>query len=399
MEKSKIQLASKCECTGCLTCVDTCQLGALQSYMGTDGRYYVKVDKHRCIGCMKCVKACPVVSNYSYSESEYVKFYAAWNTDDEFRISSASGGVFSAIAQYVLRQGGIVIGAASFNVYDVRHIAISEVSDLSKLQGSKYTQSDTSGIYKKTYELLKDGKMVLFSGTGCQVAGLFSFLKTKRYEGRLITIDLICGGVPSKLLLQKFVENEPYEVKRIISYRTKEQGWRPNGFVYNLKVEDADGKVHDYTDRRNLVTTGFSTELTERYSCYNCKFVGKQRKSDFTIGDLWGDKDFPQEHNKGISLLITHNHQADSFLKTNVTSLHVELCNEVSASKTNFRLTNGKSVKKYTIERVFMEKFFNTCSYQTLKKLYANDYEGNSIWICWKVFRYVYLKLMKGIHN
>ncbi len=386
-------LANVRDCTGCLVCVDSCNHNAINSYIGVDGHYYVRVDEDKCVDCLLCEKICPVVSKQQYGKNEYAKFYAAWNKDDIERARSASGGAFSAMARYVIEHGGVVVGAAIKNICDVKHVVVADIRGLQQLQGSKYTQSNTNGIYRETYELLKEGKTVLFSGTGCQVGGLLSYLDKKKYEGRLITVDLICGGVPSKLLLRKFVENEPFEVKRILSYRTKEHGWKPKGFVYNLKVEDVDGNVYDYTDKRNLVTTGFSTEMTERYSCYNCKFVGKQRMSDYTIGDLWGDTEFPQEHYKGLSLIIAHNHGAETLLQEMEPYLYTASCNEERAAEVNFRLIDGYSMKQYLIERRFLEYLFSHCSYKTLKKIYANAYNNYSPWMLWKIVRYAYLKV------
>ena len=381
------KLASDKFCTGCMACVDSCNHSAIKSYLGKDGHLYVCVDEKSCVGCLSCEKTCPVVNGMEYGRSERADFYAAWNNNDVERSRSASGGAFSAIAHYVIDHGGVVIGSAIDNICDVKHIVISDINELYKLQGSKYTQSNTNGIYREAYELLKEGKFVLFSGLGCQVGGLLSYLKSKKYSGNLITVDLICGGVPSKFLLQEFVENEPYKVKRILSYRTKENGWKPKGFVYNMKVEDTDGVLHDYTGKRNLVTTGFSTELTNRYSCYDCKFVGCNRISDFTIGDLWGDKEFPQEHYKGLSLLIAHNDKALSLLDEMKDYLSFSYCDEIQVKKHNYRLIDGKNSKGKTWERKLMPWLFTHCSYIVLKKIYANDYPIYSPWVILKVFR------------
>lgn len=386
-------LANNKQCTGCMACVDSCNHCALSSYIGEDGHYYVQTDENACIGCLLCEKVCPVVSDMKYGQSNLSEFYAVWNKNNDERLKSASGGAFSAMAHYVLEHGGVVIGAAIENIYDVNHIIVYDINDLHKIQGSKYTQSNTKGIYNKTFEQLREGKLVLFSGTGCQVAGLLSYLKNRKYAGKLITVDLICGGVSSKLLLKKFVENEPYEIKRILSFRTKEQGWKPKGFVYNMKVEDADGVIHDYTGKRNLVTTGFSTELTNRYSCYDCKFVGCNRISDFTIGDLWGDKEYPQEHFKGLSLVIIHNKKAFELLNGMKDYLSYYDCNQKQAQRTNFRLVNGKNVRKKTLERIFLPSLFSHCNYKQLKKIYANDYPNYSPWMVLKISRFLYLKL------
>lgn len=381
------KLASDKFCTGCMACVDSCNHSAIKSYLGKDGHLYVCVDEKSCVGCLSCEKTCPVVNGMEYGRSERADFYAAWNNNDEERLRSASGGAFSAMAHYVFDQGGVVIGAVIDNMCDVSHVVISNLNELPKLQGSKYTQSNTKGIYNKAHEQLREGKLVLFSGTGCQVAGLLSYLKNKKYSGKLITVDLICGGVPSKLLLQKFAEKEPYNIKRIVSFRTKERGWKPKGFIYNMKVEDADGVIHDYTGKRNLVTTGFSTELTNRYSCYDCKYVGCNRISDFTIGDLWGDKEYPKEHFKGLSLLIAHNDKVLSLLEEMKDYLSFSYSDEIQAKKHNYRLIDGKNSKGKTLERKLMSWLFAHCSYNVLKKIYANDYPNYSPWVVLKVSR------------
>ena len=392
------RLANAKTCTGCMVCVDSCNHKAINSYIADDGHFYVKVNAKACIGCLLCEKICPVVNKQKYAESESAVFYAAWNRCYEERCNSASGGAFSAMAHFVLNRGGVVIGAAIEGVCDVKHILISSLDDLYRLQGSKYSQSFTVGIFRETYEILKSGKIVLFSGTGCQVGALLSFLKGKRYSGTLITIDLICGGVPSKHLLNKFIENEPYCVKRILSFRTKDDGWKSKGFRYNLKVEDSNGNKYDYTSKNNLVTTGFSTELTNRYSCYNCEFVGSHRLSDFTIGDLWGDEIFPQEHFGGLSLVVAHNHNALNLLREMAPFLHVEEYDGESAIKSNYRLISGKNVMGEMWERKYMPKLFNRCSYSTLKKIYANDYSNYSLWVVLKVIRKV-LAFLKSCND
>ena len=387
-------LASKRDCTGCLACVDSCVRSALSKIIGTDGHIYIQCDESQCVLCHKCEQVCPIVSNFSYNNSDISKSYAAWCIDEELRVNSASGGAFAAIADYVLDNKGIVIGAANVGVCDIRHIAIDNKNDLIKLQGSKYTQSDTSGSYRLTLEYLKKGKDVLYSGTGCQIAGVLSFLRQKVYKGRLITIDLICGGVPSKNLILKFIENEPYVVKRILSFRTKENGWKPHGFVYNMKVEDNEGRIHDYSNIRNLVTTGFSNELTERYSCYNCRFVGTHRMSDFTIGDLWGDRLYPDQHYKGLSLIVSHNHQAEKMLKDMSMYLQIAPCDSDSAQSVNFRLVRGKNARQYTLERILLSYLFSSCSYNTIKKIYAGSHSCLSIWTLWSLLRRVYIKIL-----
>ncbi|MCR5569130.1 MAG: Coenzyme F420 hydrogenase/dehydrogenase, beta subunit C-terminal domain [Paludibacteraceae bacterium] len=390
------QLAERKECTGCLACVDCCtKTQALVSIVGDDGHLYPVLDKSKCIGCKKCESVCPVVSKLNYQDSENAKFFACWNKDLVVRKNSATAGAFSAIASYVLDNGGIVFGCALDDIAYVHHIWIDSKADLNRLQGSKYTQSDTTGSYKKTLDYLKSGRLVLYSGTGCQVAGLLSFLKNLNYKGVLITVDLICGGVPSKKLIDQFIANEPYSVKKILSFRTKDNGWKPKGFKYNLKTLDDNGQIHDYTGIKNLVTDGFSSELTNRYSCYRCRFAGINRLSDFTIGDLWGATDFKNQHQDGLSLLVAHSSFAVELLEKLHNYLEVYPTDSVKAIKSNYRIKKTNSRQHLQLERVFMGYLFGHCSYNTLKKIYAGEFSVYSPWLFYKIYRWIIGKILR----
>lgn len=387
-------LASNKECTGCLACVASCKREALSSYIDEDGHFAVRCDTSKCVSCHRCEKVCPVVSDFDYKGEQISKFYAAWNLNDDVRKHSASGGAFSAMASYVLKQGGYVFGAANVGICDIQHICIDNEADLVLLQGSKYTQSDASKSYTQVLELLKEGNLVLFSGTGCQVAALLSFLRPFKYNGRLVTVDIICGGVPSKMLIDKFVDNEPYHIKKIVSFRTKISGWKSHGFKYNLLVEDSEGNIHDYTNKRNLITDGFCSELTDRYSCYNCQFTGSSRKADFTIGDLWGDEIFTTEHYNGLSLVIAHNKKSVDLLEQMAEFLHVEYTDKTHAIKYNHRIVDGLCKKGQLLERKNMSKLFKSLSYSTLKHIYANDVKVTSPWILYKILTKIRIKLL-----
>lgn len=334
------------------------------------------------------------MSKWDYGQSELSVFHAAWNTNPQQRSQSASGGAFFAIASYIIDEGGVVCGATCEGV-TVKHIFIEKKEDLCSLQGSKYSHSIATGCYKKAFELLKDGRTLLFSGTGCQVAGLLSFLSNKKYSGRLITVDLICGGIPSYLLIKKFIENEPYKTRRIVSFRTKEHGWKSTGFKYYLKVEDTNGTIHDYTDKKNLITDGFCSELTERYSCYQCQYSGISRKSDFTIGDYWGDSLFKDQHYKGLSLIVAHHQIAEQLLNSMKAYLHIESANKCVALNGNKRLLRQRNRSYLMPERAFLESFFSHASYQTLKKIYANDYSRRSPWMLHKIIKYISKKVLQ----
>lgn len=390
-------LAEYKDCTGCLACVDTCPRQALRGAYNDEGHLVPLINSDLCVDCGLCENACPIVSNLDYSAGPLSKVYAAWATDKVIRKTSATAGAFSALAQYVLSKGGYVCGAAIVNGKEVDHICINEAENLHLLQGSKYTQSNASGIYKTVYQHLREGSLVLFSGTGCQVAGLYGFLGKRKCDGRLITVDLICGGVPSRLLIEKFIENAPYEVKRILSFRSKEKGWAPRGFQYNLKIEDSSGKIHDYTGIRNLITTGFACEMTNRYSCYECKFAGARRMSDFTIGDYWGIQEYPEQHYDGVSVIISHNESADALLNEAESFLTINEAVLEDVLTNNKRLATCRDKRYKLPERRLMSKLFRKYSYKTLNNIYSFGFRNTSPWILYKIYRVIATRIINWL--
>lgn len=296
-------LADKNSCTACMACVDICPTGILE--IGIDKNGYYKIFKNKekkCIECGRCFKVCPILNDLKNNNNNYKsKFFAAWNEDDDYRINSASGGVFSALAVTVLDSGGVVYGAA-IEGFTVVHKRITDKKNLNLILGTKYQQSNLKNIYKLVRKDLINGKIVLFSGMSCQIAGLFSFLSGK-YLNNLYTVDTVCGGVSTLLPMCKLKESGQFvEIK---SFRDKDNGWRSSGFKYNLKMIDNNGEIINLKDN-NIVIKSFSSWLLKRSSCLKCKFKSINRISDCTIGDLWGDKEYVEEHEKGLSLLIIH---------------------------------------------------------------------------------------------
>ena len=386
-------LASIKDCTGCAACVDSCALSALELQYSNDGHLMPVLNSDLCVGCKTCEKTCPVVSNFQYSNNQKYTAFAGWAKNKIIRKSSATAGAFAGIAQYVLAKSGVVFGVTMNGTY-AEHTYIQSVEDLYKLQGSKYTQSNATHSYKLALEYLKQGRVVLFSGTGCQVAGLYSFLRNRKYHGELITVDIICGGVPSRLLIDKFVENEPYRIKSIQSFRTKENGWKAHGFKYNLKVEDIDGEIHDYTNKRNLIIDGFGSGITNRYSCYRCKFAGDSRMSDFTIGDYWGVAEFSEQISNGISAIIAHNDKALRVLSDARDYLEVHKTKIENIKRSNRRLNQCNDLLFMLPERRYLAKFFSKLSYKTLNRIYAFDFPSKSLWMIYKAYRALAAKFL-----
>lgn len=386
-------LASINNCTGCAACVDSCAQSALKMHYSNDGHLMPVLNVDLCVGCKICEKTCPVISKLQYSNDNYNVAYAGWAKSDRLRKTSATAGAFSALAQYVLDMRGVVFGVTMNGTY-AEHISIQNSEDLHKLQGSKYTQSNATNSYKSVFNYLRKGTLVLFSGTGCQVAALYSFLKNKKYSGELITVDLICGGVPSRLLIEKFIENEPYNIKAIRSFRTKENGWKAFGFKYNLKIEDNNGEIHDYTNKRNLIIDGFGSGITNRYSCYRCEFAGDNRMSDFTIGDYWGVTEFPDQIKNGVSAIIAHNDKAIRVLSSAEDYLEVHETKIEDIKRFNRRLNKCNDLLFKLPERRYLAKLFSILPYRTLNRIYAFDFSSKSLWMIYKAYRVLAAKLL-----
>lgn len=332
--------AKSCDCTSCMLCIDTCHYNAINYMIDNNGFYRICVNDDLCIGCGSCRNSCPGINKNIYNESALAKTFAAWNNDELQRKHSASGGVFAAIATYIIQQKGIVYGAA-IDGFSVRHIRIDKLSDLCLLQNSKYQHSVTVGIYQQVKEDLKNGKLVLFSGLGCQVAALYAYLNKQQYDN-LYTLDTICGGLSSMLPMLSLACSNKYD--SIISFRDKSNGWKSKGFKYRLKMMGINGFEKDLGSD-NLVLKCFSAKITKRSSCLNCRFVGFKRKSDCTIGDFWGDIDFIQQHSRGLSSIIVHSQRMLQLLrKVNITMCEVAI-EKVAQNNPNIYFGKFKGVR------------------------------------------------------
>lgn len=305
-----MKLASPSDCTGCLACVDSCRHGAIDYQYDKNGYVSISVNNDKCVGCGLCSKHCPIISPIKKSTCVTPDCFFGWNNDLQQRKLSSSGGLFSAIATYFLKQGGIVYGAA-IDGFEVRHIRIDSLCKLPLIQGSKYQHSILKGVYESVRLDLKSNKLVLFSGVGCQINALLSYLGNKNYDN-LFTIDMICGGVSSILPILEYKKTNKYN--SIMSFRDKDNGWVSHDFSYALKLKKNNGEIENF-GACNLVTQSFNTKLAKRDSCLSCRFTGVSRNSDCTIGDYWGINLSPQEEHDGISAILVHSEKFKTLLE------------------------------------------------------------------------------------
>ena len=391
------ELASTSTCTGCMGCVNICPKNAISPFSQPDGHTSVRIDPEKCVDCNLCEKACSIVNEYSYACNTLDSdFYAGWSTERTIRKNGATSGIFGSLAKAVLESGGYVAGAVMEGT-KCRYIVSSDRQDIARLQGSKYTASYPGHVFKQIRTLLNEGNKVLFCGLPCHTAALLNVVPAN-LQANLLTADIICGGVSSPMLIERFAMEHP-SFKSIVSFRNKENGWQPSGYRYNLKYLDSEGKtISSPEGKRNLVTDGFACELTDRQSCYDCRYAGIHRKSDMTLGDLWGDSMFPNQHFNGVSAIIVHTEKGERLLRSSEVELHSVPASSILLH--NSRLFNGKSIKKYFPERRLFSKLIRNLSYPSLLKVYASDLRHSGVlWLPFALYRLVSFRIAEKIRQ
>lgn len=299
-----IGIKDKHNCCGCAACVQRCPRRCILLSEDSEGFLYPDVDVENCINCGLCETVCPEL-NQSGKRSP-IKTLAAINNDESIRLKSSSGGVFSLLAERIIHNGGVIFGARFDEKWEVV-IGCTETTDgIAQFRGSKYLQARTGDSYYRCEQYLKIGRQVLFSGTPCQVAGLKRYLG-KEY-GNLITVDVVCHGVPSPKVWRKYLD-ETVGVSNVkgVSMRDKMEGWHN----YHLSISYADGdksKILSSPYGTNDYMRAFLKNMILRPSCYQCKFRELRSGSDITIGDYWGINNIRPEMNddKGTGLVLVN---------------------------------------------------------------------------------------------
>lgn len=344
-----IQIQKKHTCCGCQACAQVCPKGCITMKADEEGFLYPVVDETVCVRCGLCEKVCPVLHNTESGQGN-PKAYAAYNLNEEVRLASSSGGIFTLLAEYVLEQNGIIYGTA-MESFRVKHIRVSEPEGLALLRGSKYVQSDIGQTYVQARADLEAGKTVLFTGTPCQIEGLKAFLR-KDYEN-LITMDIICHGVPSPMVWDKYValrEDTAGAAAAKVFFRHKKFGWK----LFSVFFTFSDNSEYVQNLYQDSFMKAFLNDLCLRPSCYQCNFKKLNRVSDITVADFWGIETVCPEmdDDKGTSLVLVHSEQGEALVDTLRGKLCYKEVNLEAALQGNPAMVN--SAKKPETRDVFM---------------------------------------------
>ena len=308
---------------GCCACADVCPVEAISMDNDVSGCRRPQLNSERCVSCGKCKRVCPQFSS-SIIEGFEKRAYIGVCDNSELYVNSSSGGIFAAVASSFLERGGVVYGAAmnyQDNYINCQHIRITTPKDLHRIQGSKYVQSKMDGIYKLVKDDLRDGKLVLFSGTSCQVDAVRNYIGD---YNNLFTIDLVCHGVPKDKIFHDYVDfiESKHRIKiKDVSFRVKDYSSLLSSSSYVLKIIGRKGKKcrqYFIPKDKSAYFKLFLARAGYRESCYRCKYASLKKVSDLTLGDFRPSsvekKQYSLCEDKTYSSIIVHNTRGETLL-------------------------------------------------------------------------------------
>lgn len=309
-----IHITDKSKCCGCEACVQICPKHCISFTQDHEGFFYPDADADACIQCGLCKKVCPVL--HPYDEHKPQEVLAAINKDEEVRMQSSSGGVFTLLAEEIISQNGAVFGVRFDDQWQAVFDSAESTEALVAFRGSKYLQARVGNSFAQCKQMLDQGRQVLFSGTQCQIAGLLHFLR-KPYPN-LLTVDFICHGVPSPKVWQHYLGEAIKGEKQVITdvnFRDKRLGWKNYSFALEFYRHNKPCTISSCF-KNNLFMRAFLANLILRPSCYSCPAKGGRSNSDITIADFWGiDCVIPKmDDDRGTSLVMIHTEKGRSSL-------------------------------------------------------------------------------------
>lgn len=386
------------KCTGCCACAIGCPKHAISMEENNEGFFYPNIDQSLCINCGLCKKICPVMHIWGNEANGTPEMLAGFHLNRDILLKSSSGGAFSAIAELVIRENGIVFGAAlDVEKHIVYHTSAESMEDLAKMRLSKYFQSEIRDSYIRVRRELNRKRKVLFSGTACQIAGLLSYLGNIPKDN-LITVDVLCHGVASKKIVNEYLLSQQMKKKEKITnfqFRVKDGplGWQ-GGEGHRMKLSFEGGEEFVAERPYDTYFLGYNNNLFLRESCYNCNFCGMNRISDFTIADYWGkasDLFAPDEMKNGISLILLNSKKAKVIQAELEKIMQLRPANVEMAIKYNRALSEPQSrpalrdrffamVEKHgydgAIMRIFKKRFVKYRIKKIIKKVFPPYVSG-----------------------
>ncbi len=367
MQNSKVlpELAPSDICTGCGACANACSRNAISMQWNVDGFLSPVVDADACVHCGMCSRSCPALDSenrFTHIPLTEARVFAGWHKEPMKRHASSSGGIFTALAEVIIKKGGIVFGVEQRDDLSAGFASIDTIEELARLRGSKYTQAETGYIYREVRAFLNAGKVVLFSGTPCQVAGLLAYLR--KPHPNLVTCEVACHGVPTRYLYTSYLKlNQTMAGSPITGVKFREK--TPNWQNFSVNVEYASASSTEAMHRNDYYMRGFLSDCVLNQACYTCR-CSSPRRADITLADYWGVSKAHPDWNvdDGVSIMYA-NSQAGLALVDECKGA-LELIEETPENHDIARKHNGglrNRIMHYPLRR---ERIINDLKQETL---------------------------------
>lgn len=351
------------QCAGCMACTNVCKTGAVFIKDSLSVMNAV-IDEDKCVNCRMCMKVCP--NNNPVNKTQPQEWYQGWVC--RTREQSSSGGAAAGLMQTFIQNGGYV-AACVFKDGEFIFDITNDLDYAKRFAGSKYVKSNPKNIYVKIHERLKQGDRVLFIGLPCQVAALNNYVKDKK---NLYTVDLICHGSPSPMILEKYLSENNVDIKKLkdLSFRNKEEFGLKSGY-----------KRISFDDRSDLYTFAFLASLDYTENCYSCNYASIERVADITLGDSWGSELDVEERKRGISLILCQSEKGRELI--NATGFELKSVNLDKAIEANHQL---QYPSKMPVERKIFFTNIDRGFNKAIAKCYPKIYYGRRLrWIIRKL--------------
>lgn len=327
----------KKDCCGCSACASVCPKNCISMEEDVEGFYYPVLDEEACVQCGLCEKVCPII-NVSKETAFPQEGYVVQNKNEKILRESTSGGAFTAIAEQVIAKGGVVFGVSLDENFMPYHTYVESSDDLKYFRNSKYVQSFIGGGYKQVESFLKQGRLVCFSGTPCQIEGLKTYLR-KDYDN-LISVDVVCRAVPSRLIYRKYMELQKNRLNgeiKSIRFRDKHYGYKYS--TLNIVTDKNNGNYHKGVESDPWLRAFFSN-ICDRPSCYDCRFRKRYRESDITMWDCFAVNAYSErmDNDRGATKVLIHSEKGRNLFKEALQELNYLAVNADSLASSSVEM-------------------------------------------------------------